>query len=131
MTGEPAQRSLPDTTRLAVERTRLAYERTLTSWVRTAISLITFGFTIYKFFEYLRETRQVEQAERILGPRAVGILMISLGLFALLLATVQHRRSMQALRAEFGGAPVSLAGGVAGLISLLGIAALIAAVFRQ
>ena len=38
-------------TRLAVTRTRLAHERTLMAWVRTAASLISFGFTIYKFFE--------------------------------------------------------------------------------
>ena len=46
---------LPAATRLAVDRTRLAYERTLMAWTRTATSLISFGFTIYKFFEYLRE----------------------------------------------------------------------------
>ena len=39
-------------TRLAVERTRLAYERTLMAWVRTATSLISFGFTVYKFFQF-------------------------------------------------------------------------------
>ena len=39
-------------TKLAVDRTRLAYERTLMAWVRTATSLISFGFTIYKFFEF-------------------------------------------------------------------------------
>ncbi len=39
-------------TRLAVDRTRLAHERTLMAWVRTATSLISFGFTIYKFFEF-------------------------------------------------------------------------------
>ncbi len=38
-------------TRLAIDRTRLAYERTMMAWVRTATSLISFGFTIYKFFE--------------------------------------------------------------------------------
>jgi putative membrane protein len=38
-------------TRLGVERTRLAYERTMMAWVRTATSLITFGFSIYKFFQ--------------------------------------------------------------------------------
>ena len=43
--------ALDSGTRLAVDRTRLAYERTLMAWVRTSISLITFGFTIYKFFQ--------------------------------------------------------------------------------
>jgi putative membrane protein len=48
--------SLPDATQLAVERTTLAHERTLMAWVRTSVSLISFGFTIYKFFQYLRES---------------------------------------------------------------------------
>jgi Domain of unknown function (DUF202) len=38
-------------TRLAMDRTRLAYERTMMAWIRTAASLISFGFTIYKFFQ--------------------------------------------------------------------------------
>jgi putative membrane protein len=38
--------------------TRLAYEeRTLMAWVRTATSLISFGFTIFNFFRFLREGR--------------------------------------------------------------------------
>src|SRR5262249_28618447 len=37
-------------TELALERTRAAYERTMMAWIRTATSLITFGFTVYKFF---------------------------------------------------------------------------------
>ena len=38
-------------TDLAFERTVLAHERTLMAWVRTAVSMISFGFTIYKFFQ--------------------------------------------------------------------------------
>jgi putative membrane protein len=34
---------------LALDRTRMAAERTLMAWVRTALSMIGFGFTIYKF----------------------------------------------------------------------------------
>ncbi|MDH5246777.1 MAG: DUF202 domain-containing protein, partial [Betaproteobacteria bacterium] len=39
-------------TALAVERTRVAYERTMMAWIRTATALITFGFSVYKFFEF-------------------------------------------------------------------------------
>ena len=42
-------------TKLAFERTWAAYERTMLAWIRTAASLITFGFSVYKFFEILRE----------------------------------------------------------------------------
>jgi len=68
---------LDTSTRLAYERTYLAHERTLMGWVRTAISLISFGFTIAKLFEYLRK-KEGAQAP-LLGPRAVGIIMIATG----------------------------------------------------
>lgn len=42
---------LPLGTRLSIENTRLAIERTVMAWVRTGTSMITFGFTIYKFFQ--------------------------------------------------------------------------------
>jgi len=52
--AEQPPRSAPpldDSTRLDFERTRASYEQTLMSWIRTATSLITFGFSIYKFFQ--------------------------------------------------------------------------------
>jgi Domain of unknown function (DUF202) len=52
--GTGGTADLPNATQLAVERTHLAYERTLMAWVRTATSLISFGFTIYKFFQWER-----------------------------------------------------------------------------
>ena len=92
----------PDlSTKLAIERTRLAHERTLMAWVRTATSLISFGFTIYKFFEYLRES-QSAPTSGALGPREFAVLMIGIGITAMILATIGHRRSMRALRAEYG-----------------------------
>jgi len=38
-----------DSTQMALDRIWLAHERTLMAWVRTAASMISFGFTIYKF----------------------------------------------------------------------------------
>ena len=40
-------------TNFALERTRIASERTLMAWIRTSISMIGFGFTIVKFFQYM------------------------------------------------------------------------------
>jgi len=116
-------------TLLATERTRLAHDRTLMAWVRTSTSLISFGFTIYKFFQYLQE-KQAPQ-ERLLGPRQYGLLMISIGIVALVLATIQHRRDMKVLRALHPEVPYSLTTVLAGLISILGVAALLAVFFGQ
>jgi putative membrane protein len=107
-------------TGLAIERTRLAYERTLMAWVRTATSLISFGFTIFKFFQYLREGR-ADTAEDPTGPRGFALLMIGIGLTSLLLATIDHRRHMTALRSSYGPMPYSLAAVVAALIAVLGL----------
>jgi len=56
--NEHVESVLPDATRLAVDRTRLAFERTMMAWVRTATSLITFGFTVYKFFQFEKALTQ-------------------------------------------------------------------------
>jgi putative membrane protein len=117
---------------LAVDRTRLAYDRTLMSWTRTATSLITFGFSIYKFFQIEAE-RMASDKARVIGPREFALMMIAIGLSSLLLATVQHRRDLHLLRAQFPDAriPRSTATLMAALISVLGTIAFIAAAFRQ
>jgi putative membrane protein len=126
-----SEQDLTTSTKLAVERTRLAHERTLMAWVRTATSLISFGFTVYKFFQYLRES-QGAPTSGVIGPREFGGLMIGIGMTALVLATVEHRRSMRALRAEYGAlVPYSLSTLVAGLIGTLGIILFLAVLFRM
>ena len=100
------------------------------AWVRTATSLISFGFTIYKFFQYLQE-KNTAPHERLIGPREYALLMISIGIVALFFATIQHRRDMKALRATHPEVPYSLVTVLAGLMSLLGVLALLAVIFRQ
>src|SRR5215475_6884997 len=105
-----------DSTKLAVERTRLAHERTLMAWVRTATSLISFGFTIYKFFQYLHQEGAEARPPQILGVRHFALLMIVIGLASLVVATIQHRQSLKAMRAEYHDIPYSLAMIIATLI---------------
>ena len=93
---QPAAAQPDPRVQLAFERTFLAYERTRIAWVRTALSLISFGFVIAKFFQYLRE-KQGETAT-VLSPRAIGLVMITIGLVGLILANWQERRAVKALR---------------------------------
>lgn len=119
----------PDTnTRLAAERTRLASERTLMAWIRTSTSLIAFGFTIFKFFQYLAEAEQVRRP--VLSPWVVGMLLIVLGLVALTMAWIQHRAELAALKAQLEVMPFSTAGLMAGLILILGLTALVVVIWR-
>jgi putative membrane protein len=126
-----ASKKAVDATTLAVNRTRLAHDRTLLAWVRTSTSMITFGFTIYKFFQ-LESTRvDRPRPERLIGPTQFALLMIVIGILSLVLATLDHRRELKALRAEYPGEHRTLAGILAGLVSLLGLVALFAVLFRQ
>lgn len=123
-----ADQPLDTSTRLAVERTRLALERTLMAWIRTSTSLIAFGFTIFKFFQYL--STEEHRHRPIVSPWVVGMVMIVIGLTALALAWFQHRQEMKALRAQVAHTPYSLAGVIAGLIAALGLFALVSVAWR-
>jgi inner membrane protein YidH len=114
-------------TRLAIERTRVAYDRTMMSWIRTATSLITFGFTIYKYFQL---QRTAAPSERLIGPREFSLILISLGLFSLVVAVWQNRQGILRLRALYPETPRSLAGALAAMIALLGLLALISVILR-
>ena len=123
--------TLDTSTKLAYDRTRLAYERTLMAWVRTGVSLISFGFTIYKFFEEFHKAEQGPVHTSLISAREFGLIMITIGLIAVLLATVQHVKIMHRLRSQDPDVPYSLAPVVALLVSILGILALMAVFFRQ
>ena len=127
---EKTDLATPSTIDLAVDRTRLAHERTLMAWVRTSASLISFGFTIYKFFQFLRDQNQAVR-DRLFGPREFAMSLVIIGLAALVFATIQHRREMVSLRRHFAHVPDSLATLVAGLVALLGVIVFAALIFRQ
>ncbi|HJZ82133.1 MAG TPA: DUF202 domain-containing protein [Pyrinomonadaceae bacterium] len=118
-------------TSLAVERTRLAHERTLLAWVRTATSLISFGFTIYKFVQYLEQRNPEYAAGHIFTAREFAIIMIGTGIVALIIATVQHRRDVVRMRVQFPEVQHSLATVLAVLLSILGTIALVTVFLRQ
>ncbi len=122
-------RPLDTNTRLAAERNRLALERTLMAWTRTATSLIAFGFTIFQAFRFLAESDRLRNP--YLSPQVVGTVMIVIGITALILAWVQHRQELAALRAEFGPMRYSIASVVAAMIAGLGVLALLAIALRM
>ena len=126
--GETAP-SLDRSTELAFERTLAAYERTMMAWIRTATSLITFGFSIYKFFQL--ETPGGAPQNRIIGPREFAFILVCIGLLSLVLATLEYHQNIRALRSQYTGKQRSLAVLVAALMSMLGLLALLAMIFRQ
>lgn len=115
--------AVDNSTRLAYDRTWLAYERTMQAWIRTAISLITFGFSVYKLVDIVE--RDPAHARRLVGPHVFGFTLVAIGFIALGLATVEYRQSIHVLRAEYGESPRSTSVFFAGLIAALGLFALI------
>ncbi|HEU0179615.1 MAG TPA: DUF202 domain-containing protein [Blastocatellia bacterium] len=87
-------------TALAFQRTRMSADRTLMAVIRTSLSLIGFGFTIYQFFRYLRETAGALQLVRSEAPRNFGIALVALGVVMLSLGIWRHVAFMLELRAN-------------------------------
>jgi putative membrane protein len=115
-------------TDLSVERSFLAFERTLMAWLRTSLSMISFGFTIAKFFEYLAEQRGgpvVGRFGRTWASDTVGMAMIVIGTVALVIAVIQHKRRVDALRGMGLVPQWNLALWVAMFVAILGMFALV------
>lgn len=85
---------------MAVERTLMAADRSLMAWVRTGLSLISFGFTIYKFLE--NSKTHLEASGGVLStdssPKAVSLFMIGMGLLSLIFGTIENRTIVKGLR---------------------------------
>ena len=93
------------------------------AWVRTSFSMISFGFTMVKFFEYLDSSRGpiVGVFGRTWSPSAVGLGLMTIGVFALVAAAFQHRQDLRSLRTEGLRTGWSLALTVATVTAVLGL----------
>ncbi len=83
-------------TDLAIQRTAMAAGRTLMGWIRTALSMISFGFTIYKFLQAAAHETPVGMI-RTQGPRRLGLFLIGLGVIAVLLGAGEYHNTITRL----------------------------------
>ncbi len=72
---------------LGAVRTILAADRTLMAWIRTALSMLSFGFTIYKLLRALADHGQIAQTD---SPQHVGMFLAAAGTGAMLLGTASY-----------------------------------------
>lgn len=94
-------------TEMGFGRTVMALERTLMAWIRTSLSLISFGFTIFKFLQAMQEKSGGAMREN--APRNLGLFLIFLGMGVLGLAMYQFRNAMAAVQVySKTKAPVSI-----------------------
>ena len=82
-------------THLAADRTVMAADRTLMAWVRTALSLMSFGFTIYKLLQGFQAGGAVlPHAD---SPRRVGLFLTGLGAVAMVMGMIEYMGVMKEL----------------------------------
>jgi putative membrane protein len=88
VTSEPAHASKPELpTDLGATRTILAADRTLMAWIRTSLSMLSFGFTIYKFLQGLADSGQIHRTQ---SPQHIGMFLAAAGTGAMLLGTLSY-----------------------------------------
>ena len=126
---EKEERKLGD--RLAVERTLFAADRSLLAWVRTAVSLISFGFTMFKFLQYIRGLEQVPALMHSHSPRNIGLFLLLIGTISLLMAMLEYAATVKRLTGE-GGSKIMLRPSflAASATFLLGLTLTVAIVLR-
>ena len=116
-----------DRTDLAVDRTVMAANRTLMAWVRTALSLISFGFTIYKFLQAATAGAHAEGMKltllRVEGPRRLGLFLIALGTVAVIMGGIEYFGTVKRLNKQSAGRynPLNFSFIVGIIIGLLGL----------
>ena len=116
-------------TAMAVERTAMAADRSLEAWIRTALSMISFGFTIYKFLQSL-SADLAASAIRQQTPRHIGLLLIGLGTASLILGTIQYFKTMKNLDEKHRYKPWRFPVIIAAMIGALGLLLFFTIFFR-
>jgi len=126
-------------TGMSFQRTRMSADRTLMSVIRTSLSLISFGFTIHKVFEQLKESGAIAHgaAGRNFGAALVvlGIVMLVIGIgyhgsFMLGLRRQRDAMAQQGLVHAESGFPPSMTLVSAILLLLLGLMLIANIIFR-
>lgn len=74
----------------------MAADRTLMAWLRTALSMISFGFTIYKILEGFQDLDDYDLANKF-DARMVGEFLVGLGTLSMVMGTVEYWFTIQEL----------------------------------
>lgn len=107
---------------LASTRTVLAADRTLMAWVRTALSMISFGFTIYKFLHGLEQAGGIK-LRRPEEPRNIGLFLVGLGTASLIAGIIEHVSTLRHVEGA-GRKRLGASFYVACIVMLLGVVVL-------
>jgi len=91
--GSSTESPLPN---LAVMNTLMAADRTLMAWIRTSLSLLSFGFTIYKILQGFQDVSG-KFVVRMDAPRNVGLFLTGMGTLAMVMGTLEYFHTLKVL----------------------------------
>lgn len=112
-------------TDMGTMRTIMAADRTLMAWIRTSLSMLSFGFTIYKVLEGAAQQHLLPRSGT---PQNVGLFLAGMGTLSMILGVFSYWATLKDLqRAEAFrlGRPTLLISAImtlAGVVLFLGIA---------
>ena len=84
-----------DRTDLAAKRTMMGADRSLMAWVRTSLSMISFGFTVYKLQQSIEKDMAISAGS---SPRNLGLFLVGLGTFAMVMGTIDYFHTIATMR---------------------------------
>src|SRR5579862_5957372 len=128
-TENPSNRHLAPAvpTDLGAMRTIMAADRTLMAWIRTSLSMLSFGFTIYKFLDTAVSKKEIARVD---SPQHVGLFLTGMGTAAMVLGTFGYWGTLKDLNRteEFRlGRPTLL---VAAIMTVAGVALFVSILVR-
>jgi putative membrane protein len=81
---------------LPVMNTLMAADRTLMSWTRTSLSMLSFGFTIFKILQAFQDT-DGKFVVRSDVPRNAGLFLTAMGTLAMVMGTIEYWQTLKVL----------------------------------
>src|SRR5207245_7486833 len=84
---------------LPVMNTLMAADRTLMSWIRTSLSLLSFGFTIFKILQGIQDA-EGKFVVRSDVPRDAGLFLTAMGTFAMVMGTLEYWQTLKVLNQQ-------------------------------
>ena len=84
---------------LGVMRTMMAADRTMMAWIRTSLSMLTFGYTIYKVLEEIHQIGKIDLRDTT--PRNAGVILTVTGTAALIMGIAEYWVTLRILRRSY------------------------------
>jgi uncharacterized membrane protein YidH (DUF202 family) len=126
---EPEKKKKGDKKVMQLEKVRLSTEKLQLSRVRASLTLMALGFASYKFF-YARMQSGQEPLLEFFNGRDLGMIVLSIALGLLIFGTVQHRKSIAALRLRYPTMQYSVSLIISYFILALDLTLLLVMIFR-